>query len=78
MQSLDSERNLERNAMNNAEEFIKRLEQLKHEVNQRLDGLIMCKYGDVKLSFDDIDQKIADCIDALDRLQASIDRMKSF
>jgi hypothetical protein len=68
----------ERNAMSNVDGLIGKLEKLRDDVNSRLDGLVKCKYGNTKLVFDDIDQRINDCIDAVDRLQVSIDKMKSF
>lgn len=68
----------ERNAMSNVNGLIGKLEKLRDDVNSRLDGLVNCKYGNTKLVFDDIDQRIDDCINAVDRLQASIDKMKSF
>ncbi len=63
--------------MNSNDALIGKLEQLKDSLVSRLDGLIMCKFGGVRLSFDDVDERIDECIKAMDRLQDSIDKLRS-
>lgn len=62
--------------MNN-DPLIDRLQIMKKEINQRLDGLLLSKYGSINVDFEDIDERISDCINAIDNLEKSINHIKN-
>lgn len=54
------------------DEFIKLIENLRDDVNTRLEGLIKIKFGYGPVTFDDIDERIAEFVQALDNLSQTI------
>lgn len=52
--------------------FVERIRKIQADVNNRLDGLIKIKFAD-GIILKDIDERINDCIHAIDRLQKCID-----
>ena len=58
--------------MSNHEFLSNRLRQMQQDINIRLDNLIKIKYYESSPTFDDLEQRITDCITAIDRLEASI------
>lgn len=48
-----------------------RIREIQADVNNRLDGLIKLKFAD-GIIIEDIDERINDCVHAIDRLENSI------
>lgn len=62
--------------MNN-HEFIDVLEKIKLEPVNRLDNLLKCKNGNASIQYDDIDERISECIVAIDGIDKAIAWLKS-
>ncbi len=61
--------------MSNTEWLAIKLRQMQQDINKRLEDLITVKYIASDLSFD-IEQRIEDCIKAIDNLEGSINRLQ--
>lgn len=59
------------------QDFINRLIKIRDDLNDRLNSLIKFKFVDSSIKFEDIDERINDCVKAIDNLDRSINRMLS-
>lgn len=59
------------------QDFINRLIKIRDDLNDRLNSLIKFKFLDSPIKFEDIDERIDDCVKAIDNLDRSINRMLS-
>lgn len=58
-------------------EFIDVLEKIKLEPVNRLDHLLQCKNGNVSIQYDDIEERISQCIVAIDGIDKAIVWLRS-
>ena len=52
--------------------FTNRLQRIKSDIDSRLESLIKLETSHSRLSFEDIDERIDDCLKAIERLEDTI------